>query len=365
MNNKNSCWSAPESRPGALMRGFRALCRALACLLACGLAQATEVNVVGLFPGKALVSINGGAPRSLAVGQKTPEGVVLVSTAGDSATFDVDGKRRSLRMGEAYRAAPSAGSGDTVILSPDSQGHYQTVGAINGRSVQFLVDTGASIIWFSADLATRLGVSWQKGETFTVQTAGGPKQAWRVLLPSVRVGGITLENVEAAVGEGAGVGDTVLLGQTFLSRLSMMRDGNRLILSRKEGAGGKDDGRPRVVLKDIRSGLFATTVKINGTELPFVVDTGATMVSIDAGMAQRLGIRYQTGTPGVSQTANGLIRVWRVKLDSVSVGPITLYGVDGSVREGGDLGVGLLGMSFLNRLEMHRDGEAMTLIKRY
>jgi aspartyl protease family protein len=353
-----------KNKKSSTARCLRSLGNALAVFLACGLAQATEVNVVGLFPGKALVSINGGAPRSIAVGQKTPEGVVLVSTSGDSATLDVDGKRRSLRMGEAYSAAPS-GSGDTVVLSPDSQGHYHTVGTINGRSVQFLVDTGASMMWLSADLATRLGVSWQKGETFTVQTAGGPKNAWRVLLPAVRVGGITLENVEAAVGEGAGVGDTVLLGQTFLARLSMMRDGNRLILSRKEGAGGKNDGRPRVVLKDIQSGLFTATVKINGTDLPFVVDTGATMVSIDAGMAQRMGIRYQTGTPGVSQTANGLVRVWRVKFDSVSVGPITLYGVDGSVREGGDLGVGLLGMSFLNRLEMHRDGEAMTLIKRY
>jgi aspartyl protease family protein len=328
-------------------------------------AAATEVNVVGLFPGKALVSINGGSPRMLAAGQKTPEGVMLVSAGGDSALLDIDGKRRSLRMGEAYAAQAAANGDETVTLTGDTHGHYNTVGAINGRSTQFLLDTGATSVWLSSELANRLNIPYRSGEQFTVATAGGPKTAWRVMLDNVRVGGITVDKVEAAVGEGAGTGDTALLGMTFLSRLTMHRDGTRLVLSRKEGL-GKDanDKRPRLVLKE-GGGMFATSAVVNGSTLPFIVDTGATNVSIDVPMAQQMGLNYQKGTPAMGSTANGPVRVWLVKFDTVSVGPITMYNVEGTVREGPALGVGLLGMSFLNRIEMRREGQALTLIKRF
>jgi len=251
------------------------------------------------------------------------------------------------------------------VLTADGRGHYNTIGAINGRSASFMVDTGASIVWMSSDLANRLNIAWQRGRPFTVSTAGGTKTAYGIELDNVRIGNLTLDKVEAAVGEGAGTGETALLGMTFLSRLSLSRDGNHLILSRKEtGARSGKDARPQLTLKD-SGGMFAASVTVNGTPLPFVVDTGATSVSIDAGMAQRIGLNYRQGTPAMMSTANGPMRSWLVKFDSVSLGPITLYGVDGSVREGGELGVGLLGMSFLNRVEMHRDGEAMTLIKRF
>ncbi|MDB5803638.1 MAG: hypothetical protein JWN73_960 [Betaproteobacteria bacterium] len=333
-------------------------------------AGATEVNVVGLFPGKAIVSINGGAPRTISVGQKTPEGVILVSSGGDSAVLDIDGKRSSLRLGEAYAAQPAAGGGgnESVILTADSGGHYRGLARVNGHMAQILVDTGASMVWMSSELADQLGVAWRRGTPFTVQTAGGAKQAFGVVLQNVRVGGISLDNVEAAVGEGAGTGGTMLLGMSFLSRVIFNRDGARLLLSRKEGALVQDarDKRPRLTLKDTGSGAFASMVTINGASLPFVVDTGATNVAIDTAMARRAGVNYESGTPSMSSTANGLMRTWRVKFDSVTIGPITLYGVDGSVVEGAGFGgVGLLGMSFLNRIEMHREGEAMTLIKRF
>ena len=336
------------------------------CALLPAAAGATEVNVVGLFPGKALISINGGAPRTMAIGQKAPEGVTLVSTGADGAVVDVDGKRRSLRLGEPYVAqAPVAGS-ETAILTADSMGHYNTMGAINGRSAQFMVDTGASMVWLSADLANRLGIPWQRGRMFTASTAGGDKTAYAIVLENVRIGNITLDKVDAGVADGAGTGETVLLGMTFLSRLTMLRDGSRLVLSRK-GGGAEDtrDARPRLTIPGTGRGVFTTSVALNGVAMPFVVDTGASSVSIDAAMAQQLGIDYQKGRPAISSTANGLVRSWLIKFDSVAVGPITLYNVDGTVREGSSLGVGLLGMSFLNRVEMRREGEAMTLIKRF
>ena len=366
-----------------LRSAFGGLCIMLLAALPAG---AMSVNVVGLFAGKALVSIDGGAPRTLAVGAKTPEGVTLLAAGADSATLTIDGQRRVLRLGETYvtpagrgTAAISAGSpaggnaaagadrGASVALASDGAGHYLTVGAINDRSVKFFVDTGASVVWMSAEVANRLGLDWRRGKQFTVGTAGGPKPAYSVRLASVRVGSITLTDVEGAVGEGAGTGDTVLLGMSFLSRLTMTRDGNLMRLSRAPATATatRADARPTLTLNEMRAGLFTTPVSINGVSLPFLVDTGATTVAIDTGMAQRIGLNYRNGSPGMAGTANGPVRAWRLKLDQVSAGPITLYNVDATVLEGPGLGVGLLGMSFLNRVEIKREGETLVLIKRF
>ena len=349
------------------------LAAGMALLAALPAAWAASVSVVGLFPGKALVSINGGAPRTLAVGQKTPDGVTLVAAAADSATFDIGGQRRVLRMGEAFTATGGAGAapasapagGASVALAPDGAGHYITVGAINERAVKFFVDTGASLVWMSAEVANRVGIDYRRGAQFTVTTAGGPKPAFAVKLASVRVGGITLTDVDGAVGEGAGTGETVLLGMSFLSRLSMTRDGNLMRLSRSPALAANADQRPSLTLTQVRAGMFATPVAVNGVSLPFLIDTGATNVALDVAMAQKIGINYQKGTPGMANTANGPVRAWRVKLDQVSAGPITLYNVDATVLEGPGIGVGLLGMSFLNRVEIKREGETMVLVKRF
>ena len=345
----------------------------LGLTLATSDARPVAVSVVGLFPGKAVLSIDGSAPRTLAPGQKTAEGVTLVSATSDSATVDVGGVRRVLRLGELFSPVAATGGtaptrpgrADSHALAPDSRGHYVTVGAINERAVKFVVDTGATLVWLSADTANRIGLEYRRGQQFTVSTAGGPKTAYAVTLSSVRVGGITLTDVEGAVGEGAGTGDTVLLGMSFLARLSMTHDSNLLRLSRKESGPQAADKRARLTLTDMRAGLFATPAAINGVTLPFLVDTGATTVALDVAMAQRIGLAYQKGTPGVAGTANGPVRAWRVKLDQVSAGPIVIYNVDATVLEGPGIGVGLLGMSFLNRVEIQREGDKMVLTKRF
>ena len=95
----------------------------------------------------------------------------------------------------------------------------------------------------------------------------------------------------------------------------------------------------------------------------FLVDTGATLVTLPTAEAERLGIDYRRGQQLMSQTASGAAVVYRVRLDSVSVGPMTMLGVDAVVSPG--LQVALLGMSFLNRTEMRREGANLTLTKRY
>src|SRR5882762_4249421 len=92
-------------------------------------AGATDVTVAGLFPNKALVQIDGGALKTLSVGQRTPEGVVLVSVDRDTATFDVQGKRVTLGLGHARLAAPSA-SAASVMLTADTQGHFFAEGLV-------------------------------------------------------------------------------------------------------------------------------------------------------------------------------------------------------------------------------------------
>ena len=82
--------------------------RTTCCVLLAGIASvahAADVVVVGLFAGKAVVVINGGAPRTLSVGQVTPEGVRLLAAKSDSAEFEIDGKRQVLGLGEHYARA--------------------------------------------------------------------------------------------------------------------------------------------------------------------------------------------------------------------------------------------------------------------
>ena len=89
------------------------------------------------------------------------------------------------------------------------------------------------------------------------------------------------------------------------------------------------------------------------------------MVSMSAGDAVRAGVDYTKGEPTYSSTANGVVKVFKVKLDVVKLGDITLNNVEGTVHPENALPVVLLGMSFLKRLEMKRDGESMTLTKKY
>ena len=68
---------------------------------------------------------------------------------------------------------------------------------------------------------------------------------------------------------------------------------------------------------------------------------------------------------GLTQTANGVVPVYTVKLDTLRVGEITVNNVDATVIEGDKLPIALLGMSFLNRMDMRREGQTMVLIKRF
>lgn len=207
---------------------------ALLFLLAPGAVVAADINVLALTAGKAVVSIDGGKPRTLAVGQTTSEGVKLISASSESATFEVGGRQQTLAVGQGAAVASTATGrgGDSVILTADSRGHFITTGVVNGVSLRFIVDTGATSVVLSSADARRAGVNYLAGGRVLTQTANGPVPVYTVKLNTLRVGDITVNNVDAAVIEGDKL-PFALLGMSFLNRMEMRRDGSTLTLIRR------------------------------------------------------------------------------------------------------------------------------------
>jgi aspartyl protease family protein len=204
----------------------------LAALVAAVPARAVEVNVIGLFPGKAVVVIDRGAPRTLSVGQKTPEGVVLVAADSKSATLEIDGKREVMELGRHAESAALTGARQSVTLPADGQGHFTAEGQVNGVRVRFMIDTGATLVSLPAGDARRLGIDFRKGQPAVIQTANGRALAYRVRLDSVSVGTLTLLGVDALVHDSPGA-EVALLGMSFLNRTEMRREGENLTLTKR------------------------------------------------------------------------------------------------------------------------------------
>jgi len=194
--------------------------------LVCTPVWATSVSVVGLFKDKALVSIDGGKPRMLHAGQAVA-GVKLLSADSASATLEVDGARRVLRMGQFFAGAPTDAR-QRVALAADARGHFAAPGSVNGFPTTFLVDTGATAVALSAADARRMGINYRAGQLVPVNTAAGQIPAWRVKLNTVKVGGIAVHQIDGLVVE-SGLA-TPLLGMSFLNRMEMKRDGQTMTL---------------------------------------------------------------------------------------------------------------------------------------
>ena len=146
-------------------------------------------------------------------------------------------------------------------------------------------------------------------------------------------------------------------------------DGKRVTIAMGQGArlagDARSSGAQSVTLTVDSQGHFMTTGTINGVGVRMLVDTGASLISMSSTEAKRLGINYLAGEKASASTANGVVPTYRVKLDEVRVGDVMLNNVDGMVLAGDNLPIVLLGMSFLNRMEMKRDGEKMVLTKKY
>ena len=219
----------PERRPS---RGARRLAGAGALLWAlAAAAHAETVSFSGMLGDRALLIINGEA-HSVPVGG-TYQGVKLLKLDGGTAQVDIGGKTQILRLGGgAVVAGDSGGSGGSRIVLPvGSGGHYTGLGSINGHPMRFVVDTGATTIAMGSDTAVELGLDFKTSTAAAAMTANGAVAARTLMLSSVRVGDVTVYNVEAMVMPQPM--PIVLLGNSFLSHFVMHNDSSSLVLEKK------------------------------------------------------------------------------------------------------------------------------------
>lgn len=192
-----------------------------------------DIHVVALFKNRAMIVVDGNQ-QVLSVGESSPEGVTLVSADSDVAIFDYQGEKLERRLDSRSKApADNVTPGQTVQVYRDNRNMFRTVGSINGMPVGFLIDTGASSVAMNSAQARRLGIDFrEQGDSTYVTTASQVVQAFRLTLERVKVGSIELRNVEGVVIDGPQPQE-VLLGMSFLGRLDMRNEGNRMLIRKK------------------------------------------------------------------------------------------------------------------------------------
>ena len=205
---------------------------AVALLAVTGLpaAYAQSVALAGILGGKALLVVDGSAPRSVAPGG-SHMGVRVVSVGRDGVVLEVAGAQRAIQLGESPVSIGGRAAGQRIVLKADARGHFINSGFINGRVMQYMVDTGATTVAIGRPDAQRMGLKFEQGQPVMMNTANGTAQGWRMRLESVRVGDVELRSVDAIVT--AEAMPYVLLGNSFLREFHMNRSGDEMVLQRR------------------------------------------------------------------------------------------------------------------------------------
>jgi aspartyl protease family protein len=191
--------------------------------------ETLAVTLVGQIGAKALLGIGSAPPRALAVGQSLGR-VRLVSFEGMQALVEVDGVRRSLRLGEPW-PGPGAGNGPAeIVLKVGSGGHFHADARINGAPLRVIVDTGASFVALPVAEARRIGLPYADGPRVSLWTANGTTWGYQVRIDTVSLGDISVHGIDAVVQETL---PFTLLGMSFLSRMTMRREGDTMTLARR------------------------------------------------------------------------------------------------------------------------------------
>ena len=207
-------------------------------------ADEADLKLIALFKNSAMVEFQG-KQKLVRNGQTLSPTIKLVSANTKEAIFIINGEETVLSLNRNMviqsvhqQAEPkneqSEDSGpQTVQILRNLQGMYESPGYINGRSVHFLIDTGATTVAMNERVAKRVGIPYRtQGVVGRGSTAGGIVNTWQIRLQKVRIGTIELQNVQAVVIQGPGP-DEVLLGQSFLNQLKVETEGNLLKLKKK------------------------------------------------------------------------------------------------------------------------------------
>ncbi|WP_246585310.1 retropepsin-like aspartic protease family protein [Thiorhodospira sibirica] len=175
------------------------------------------------------------------------------------------------------------------------------------------------------------------------------------------------ERTQLKIGESSTSGARLLSTDARMGRVRLLMDDQE----REFTLGGRVGGAyqtPRQASTRIyrdSSGAYTTTGSINGTAVRFLVDTGASSVVLSATQAQRLNIDYSRGVLTPVMTASGNTLGYRIVLDHVIIGSIRQHHVQALVLPGDSPHIALLGMSFLNALNLRNESGALVLEQRY
>ncbi|MFT6100843.1 MAG: aspartyl protease family protein [Arenicella sp.] len=196
---------------------------------------AKTVAAIALFNDRAMLSVDGKKAKIIRAGS-TYKGVNVISSNTSEAVIEIDGKRKTLRLNGTAVIGGSLGASSkrtatSIVLYENEVGFFEAGGLVNGRSIRFLVDTGANLVVFNSRQATRLGINYLSGERGFASTASGVAPMYTLNIDSISVGGLELKDIKAGVIEG-GFPEIPLLGMTFLSRLHMNRAGQTMVLKK-------------------------------------------------------------------------------------------------------------------------------------
>ena len=201
-----------------------------------GAAQ-TSVQVIALFKDRAMLSVNGTRAKIIKNGQ-VYKGVKLIESNTEQAVIEIAGQRETVELNSglvlsrSLGTKSSAGTKKSTQVFADNRGFFRSNGAINGQSLEFLVDTGANLVVLSGDHADSINLDYQDGTPTYATTASGNAPMFLINLDKVSFNGLELSDIQAGVIVG-GFPQVPLLGMTFLEKLDMNRSGDVMVLKKR------------------------------------------------------------------------------------------------------------------------------------
>lgn len=197
-------------------------------LLSLSFLSQANIVAVGLMPGMAILEKDG--QRLVIKAGQEKQGITLIRADSEQCLIEINGVRQTLLLGASLASGYTVTKGQEVRLQQDFGGHYYAQVKLNGRTVRMLVDTGATTVALSGDMARKLGIAYAKGRRMRSATAGGIVNSFLVHVNEMNLNGITRYNVPVSVIEGSHP-DIPLLGMSFLGQLKIQQDNGELVIS--------------------------------------------------------------------------------------------------------------------------------------
>ncbi|MGS2717478.1 retropepsin-like aspartic protease family protein [Eionea flava] len=192
---------------------------------------ADTIVLKGLFGKKsALVALDGN--DHILKMNKEKDGVTLLAIEGQEAVVRVNGRSQRLVLSKQVSIGYKQPSVKTVRISSQDGGHYWAAAQINGRTVNVVIDTGATSVSMGASAAKNLGIDYSRGKPIRMSTANGVTEGRQVVLKKVTIGEISQYNVAATVSLNDAL-PVILLGNSFLSNVDMKTDNGVLVLEQR------------------------------------------------------------------------------------------------------------------------------------